>query len=132
MDFGLEMFRRNCLLISRVRSNCCIVHVLKGGWKMRANAIMSPTPIPKLCNILPPSIEELDEVIAFMFTGIAQPTTEDMKRTPMLARRRYLSAALEWLKINHSDYANVQISQETLKLYPAEGPPVTVDYRQQA
>jgi Helitron helicase-like domain at N-terminus/PIF1-like helicase len=117
------------LLVSRVRSNRCIVHVLKGGWKMRANAIMFPTPVPKLCNILPPPIEELDEVIAFMFTGVAQPTAEDMKRTPMLARQRYISAALEWLKINHSDYADVQISQENLKLYPEEGPPVTVDYR---
>ena len=117
------------LLVSRVRSNRCIVHVLKGGWKMRANAIMFPTPLPKLCNILPPPVEELDEVIAFMFTGIAQPTTEDMKRTPMLACRRYISAALEWLKINHSDYADVQISQENLKLYPEEGPPVTIDYR---
>ena len=117
------------LLVSRVRSNRCIVHVLKGGWKMRANAIMFPTPIPKLCNILPPPIEELDEVIAFMFTGVAQPTAEDMKRTPMLARRRYISVALEWLKINHSDYSNVQISQENLKLYPEEGPPVMVDYR---
>ena len=117
------------LLISRVRSNRCIVHVLKGGWKMRANAIMFPTPIPKVCNILPPPIEELDEVIAFMFTGVARPTLEDTKRTPMLARRRYISEALEWLKINHSDYANVQISQENLRLYPEEGPPVTIDYR---
>ena len=117
------------LLISRVRSNRCIVHVLKGGWKMRANAIMFPTPVPKICNILPPPIEELDEVIAFMFTGVAQPTLEDTKRTPMLARRRYISAALEWLKINHSDYADVQISQDNLKCYPEEGPPVTIDYR---
>ena len=117
------------LLVSRIRSNRCIVHVLKGGWKMRANAIMFPSPIPKLCNILPPTIEELDEVIAFMFTGVAQPTAEDMKRTPMLACRRYISAALEWLKINHSDYADVLISQENLKLYPEEGPPVTINYR---
>ena len=116
------------LLVSRVWSNRCIVHVLKGGWKMRANAIMFPTPVPKLCNILPPPIEELDEVIAFMFTGVAQPTAEDMQRTPMLACQQYISAALEWLKINHSDYANVQISQENLKLYPEEGPPATVDY----
>ena len=58
------------LLIARVRSNHCIVHVLKGGWKMRANAIMFPSPVPKACNILPPPIEELDEVIAFMFTGV--------------------------------------------------------------
>ena len=117
------------LLVARVRSNRCIVHVLKGGWKMQANAIMFPSPVPKLCNILPPPIEELDEVIAFMFTGVAQPTAEDMKRTPMLARRRYISAALEWLKINHSDYADVQISQDNLKLYPEEGPPVIVDFR---
>jgi len=96
---------------------------------MRANAIMFPTPVPKLCNILPPPIEELDEVIAFMFTGVAQPTLEDTKRTPMLERRRHISAALEWLKINHSDYADVQISQENLKRYPEEGPPVTIDYR---
>jgi len=116
------------LLVSRVRSNRCIVHVLKGGWKMRANAIMFPTPVPKLCNILPPPIEELDEVIAFMFTGVAQPTLEDTKRTPMLARRQHISAALEWLKINYSDYADVQISQENLKRYPEEGPPVTIDY----
>ena len=59
------------LLVARVRSNRCIVHLLKGGWKMRANAIMFPSPVPKLCNILPPPIEELDEVIAFMFTGVA-------------------------------------------------------------
>src|SRR5271155_2935991 len=77
------------LLVSRVRSNRCSVHVLKGGWKMRANAIMFSTPIPKLCNILPPPIEEVDKVIAFMFTGVAQPTADDMKRTLMLARRRY-------------------------------------------
>jgi hypothetical protein len=59
------------LLISRIRSNHCIVHVLKGGWKMQANAIMFPSPIPKVCNILPPPMEELDEVVAFMFTGVA-------------------------------------------------------------
>ena len=47
----------------------------------------------------------------------------------MLARRKHISEALEWLKINHSDYANVKISQENLKLYPEEGPPVTIDYR---
>jgi len=67
------------LLVSCVRSNRCIVHVLKGGWKMRANAIMFPMPIPKVCNILPSPIEELDEVIAFMFTGMAQPMLEDTK-----------------------------------------------------
>ena len=117
------------LLVACVRSNHCMVHVLKGGWKMHANAIMFPSPIPKICNILPPLLEELDEVIAFMFTGIAQPTADDMKRTPMLARHRYISAALEWLKLNHSDYADVQISQENLKLNPEEGLPVMIDYR---
>ena len=70
------------LLVSRVRSNCCIVHVLKGGWKMRANAIMFPTPVPKLCNILPPPIEELDEVIAFT---VAQKTAPMFAHLSMIA-----------------------------------------------
>ena len=62
------------LLVSRVRSNRCIIHVLKGGWKMRANAI--PTPLPKLCNILPPPVEELDEVIRVFQSYPTRPQLE--------------------------------------------------------
>jgi len=49
------------LLIARVRHNRCIVKVLSGMFKMRANAISFSNPIPKIYNVLPPPIEELGE-----------------------------------------------------------------------
>ncbi|KAJ2911858.1 hypothetical protein MD484_g8555, partial [Candolleomyces efflorescens] len=48
------------------------------------NAIQFPSPTVKIYQKLPPGREELDEVIAFIFTGIKPPTEEDLGRTPML------------------------------------------------
>ena len=56
------------LLIARVRHNRCIVKVSSGMSKMRANAISFSNPMPKIYNVLPPPIEELDEVLAFIYT----------------------------------------------------------------
>jgi hypothetical protein len=33
---------------------------------------------------MPPPIEEMDEVLAFIFTGPCQPTTDDFHRIPLL------------------------------------------------
>jgi hypothetical protein len=52
------------LLIARVRHNRCIVQVSSGMFKMRANAISFANPMPKIYNVLPPPIEEIDEVLA--------------------------------------------------------------------
>jgi hypothetical protein len=57
------------LLIARVRHNRCIVKVSSGMSKMCANAISFSNPMPKIYNILPPPIEEMDEVLAFIYTG---------------------------------------------------------------
>jgi hypothetical protein len=97
---------------------------------MRANAITISNPIPKVYHILSPPIEELDEVLAFIYTGPCCPTFEDFKRTPLLVRRKKVGAALEWLKLNHIGYADLNISYEHLNLYPEDGQPVVVDYRQ--
>ena len=51
---------------------------------MRANVITFAHPMPKIYKELPPPPEELDKVLAFMFTGPCQPTQEDFKHTPML------------------------------------------------
>ena len=67
------------LLISRVRHNRCIVQVSSGMYKMRANAISFSNPMPKIYNILPPPIEEMDEVLAFIYTGPCKPTKADFK-----------------------------------------------------
>jgi len=117
------------LLIARVRHNKCIVRVSSGMHKMKANAIMFENPTPKIYQALPPSVEELDDVLAFIFTGPCKPTDEDMKRTPLLVRRRKVCSALEWLKLNHVDYYDLDISYKNLKEYPENGSPVVVAYR---
>ena len=67
------------LLIARIRHNRCIVKVSSGMFKMRANAISFSNPIPKIYNILPPPIEEMDEVLAFIYTGPCKPTKADFQ-----------------------------------------------------
>ena len=117
------------LIIARVRHNRCIVRVSSGMHKMRANAILFSNPTPKIYNVLPPPKDELNEVLAFIFIGPCQPTTEYFKRIPLLIRRNVVAAALEWLKLNHIDYADLTISYKNLNEYPEDVPPVVIDYR---
>ncbi|KAI0038884.1 hypothetical protein FA95DRAFT_1585401 [Auriscalpium vulgare] len=97
---------------------------------MRANTVMYQIPMPKVYHVLPPKKEELDEVIAFIYIGPVKPTEKEYRRTPMLVRRNKVAKALEWLKLNHYDYADLAISYENLEDYPEDMPPVIVDYRQ--
>jgi hypothetical protein len=39
-------------------------------------------------------------------------------------------AALEWLRLNHADYENIQISQENVMQYEKKMPPVSVKYQE--
>lgn len=100
------------VLIARVRHNRCVIRVNSGRVRMYANAIMFAQPALKIYLKLPPSRDELSEVLAFIFTGPSAPTQEDFHRTPMLVRRQKVADALEWLKLNHEDYADLEISQE--------------------
>ena len=43
--------------------------------------------------------------------------------------RNQVALALEWLKLNHSDYADILIAYVQLHRYPEESPPVTVEYQ---
>ena len=69
-----------------------------------------------------------NEVLAFIFQGPARPTDDDIKCTPMLVRRNNVKDALEWLKLNHVDYEDLYISEETLNTYPLAGIPVEIQY----
>jgi hypothetical protein len=40
--------------------------------------------MPKIYDILPPPIEEMDDVLAFIYTGPCMPTKSDFERTPLL------------------------------------------------
>jgi len=117
------------MMIARIRHNRCLVRVSSGRAKMIANCIMFSNPTAELYTVLPPSREELSEVLAFVFLGSARPTEEDLQRTPMLVRRNHVAKALEWLKLNHVDYADLNISNQNLDMYPVSGMPVVIDYR---
>ena len=118
------------MMIARIRHNRCLVRVSSGHAKMIANCIMFSNPTSELYDILPPSCEEMSEVLAFVFLGSARPTEEDLQRTPMLVRRNKVANTLEWLKLNHVDYADLNISKKNLETYLISGMPVVIDYRQ--
>ncbi|KAF8879254.1 hypothetical protein BD779DRAFT_1676478 [Infundibulicybe gibba] len=98
---------------------------------MVSHVVAFESPIPKVYKALPPPLEDLDDVLAVLFTGPSRPTQEDFSRTPLLVRRNYVARALTWLKLNHPDYADLEISLDNLNRYPENGPPVTVEYRQE-
>ena len=107
----------------------CVVKVhVSGMSKMKANVVSHSLPMPKIYSALPPPREELDDVLAFLYIGPNAPTTKEFARTPMLVRRNKVAKALEWLKLNHSDYADIDISYENLAQYPEDEPPVIVNY----
>ena len=117
------------LLIARVRHTCAFVKVASGMRKMKANIVAFESPVPKIYNMLPPPREDLDEALVILFTGPCKPTAEDFARTPLLVRRNAVIKALEWLKLNHSDYADLEISYINAMQYEEGVPPVSVEYR---
>ena len=96
--------------------------------KIIANAIMFANPTPKVYDILPPPLGEISEVLAFIYIGPCQPTLEQLKRIPLLVRRNKVAKALEWLKLNHIDYSDLEISYRNLNKYPKNSPPVIITY----
>ena len=67
-------------------------------------------------------------VLAILFTVPCKPTPEDLQRTPFLYHRNYVAKALEWLKLNHSNYADIEISSKNLNEYDENSAPVSIEY----
>ena len=95
---------------------------------MTSHVIAFESPVPKIYHCLPPPIEDLDDVLAVLFTGPCKPTEKEFQRTPLLVRRYHVARALEWLKVNHADYVDLEISYDELNRYPEDSPPVSVEY----
>jgi len=55
-----------------------------------------------------------------------------LRRIPLLVRRNKVAKALEWLKLNHRDYADLEISHKNLESYPEDSSPVVINYRYSA
>ena len=117
------------MVIARIQHNNCLTIIRNGGYKMSSNAVTFQNPIPKIYNRLPPPREDLDQVFACIFMGPAAPTDEDFKRCPLLFRHKKVTAALEWLKLHHKDYYDLEIAYDILETYPENNIPVVVDYR---
>ncbi len=117
------------MLIARVRHTCTYVRISNGMKKMKANVIAFENPTPLVYDHLPPPRKDMDDVLAIMFTGPNKPTKDDFKRAPVLVRRNKVIEALEWLKLNHSDYHDIEISRENMNEYPEDVPFVGVEYK---
>ncbi|KAJ6629659.1 hypothetical protein B0H10DRAFT_1776214 [Mycena sp. CBHHK59/15] len=118
------------MLIAKVRHNRRAVRVASGRGKLSVNAIMFPNPTAKVHNVLPPSKTDISEVLAFVFLGPTRPTNQEFQRTPMLVRRNRVKHALDWLKLNHIDYEDLEISSENLDDLPDNGVLFGVDWRE--
>lgn len=116
------------VLIARVRHNRCVVRVASGRGRLSANAIMFSNPTATVWRMLPPSVDELSEVLAVVFMGPVRPAEDDWGRTPMLVRRNRVADALSWLKLNHRDYEDLEVPVDNLESYPLCGIPVGVQY----
>ena len=116
------------MLIARVCHTCSFVKVASGMRKMKANVVAFESPIPKIYDILPPPQDDLDDVLAILFTGPCKPSEADLSRIPFLIRQNHVMRALQWLKANHCDYANIEISTQNLEGYSETELPVSIQY----
>jgi hypothetical protein len=103
------------------------VHISKM-YKIRCNVVCRATPMNKIYNILPLKKSNIEEVLAIMFLGPTSPDKKLFYKTPLLVRHNKVASALEWLKLNHTDYQELHISYENLSKYPEDEPPVYVEY----
>ena len=118
------------LLVAKVRHNVCYVRVACGQKKMTSHVVCFESPVSKIYEKLPPPREDMDDVLAILFTGPTLPGKADYVRTPLLVRRNKVAAALEWLKLNHTDYSDLEIDSDALSTYPEDVPIVSVQYQQ--
>ncbi|KAJ3886748.1 hypothetical protein GG344DRAFT_56914 [Lentinula edodes] len=121
------------MLIARVRHTKCFVRVQKGSTnysKLVSNVIAFENPIPKIYDTLPPPREEIEEVLAVMFSGSTKPTQDDYAHALLLVRRNVVAKALQVLILNHFDYNDVVFSSANLDSYADNVPIVAVEYFQ--
>ena len=93
-----------------------------GQYKMKANTVMFSVPMPNVYKRLPPPREEMKEIIALIFIVPTCLTNEMHKRLCLFVRCNKVHRALEWLKLNHEDYSDLEISYENLEQYPESVP----------
>lgn len=119
------------LLVACNRHSFCVAQVTRGRQRyLTANAIIFGQPVARMYSMLPPPRKDIEECLAILFVGTAKPTREDIKCTPFIVRHDVVMRALHWLRLNHLDYYNIEISQAALQEYPEDEQPVGIVYRE--
>ena len=116
------------LLVSRVRTNHFVVRVSSGLSKMTGNAIAVSIPTAEVYKVLPVPREKFDDVLAFIYTAPVKPLEEQLKKVPLLVSHKRVYRALTWLKLNHVQYADLEISKENMETYKDNELPVGVSF----
>ncbi|KAJ3752140.1 hypothetical protein EV360DRAFT_97536 [Lentinula raphanica] len=96
--------------------------------KLVSNVIAFENPTPKIYDVLPPPREDMDDVLAVMFSGTTKPTDDDYRRALLLIRHNVVARAIQYLIINHYDYSDVTFSPDNLAQYSENQPPVAVEF----
>ena len=125
------------MLVARVQHNACFVWVNYGlpeGYgmaKMISQAIAFELPVSKIYSALPPPLDDLNDVLAVMFTGPASSCQNEYRHlSPLLVHHSHIEHALNWLILNNPDYEDININDENLEQYPEDIPPVQVIYKE--
>ena len=92
---------------------------------------MFNNPSAEILEHLPPPIEELNDIIAVIFTGPCEPHPKDLEQSPFFVRNKKTYYALQWLKRNHKDYydLDLNITKSNLSHYPDAGIPISMEYQ---
>ena len=114
------------LMIARYRHSYCVAQVASGQHYLAANVIVFGQPVARMSRVLPPPKKEIRECLAILFVGSAKPTDDDIKRTPFLVRLQVVRTWLNWLRLNHASYTDVQLSEENLATYAEGEAPVAI------
>lgn len=88
-------------LVARVRINSYVVQMRSRHLKIKGNVIAFSNPTAKIYNTLPIPLADLDQVLAIVFVGPAEPSEQQLQKSPLLVRWNTVGLALEWLKRNH-------------------------------
>ena len=97
---------------------------------MVGHVVAFESPIQKVYTALPPPIADLDNVLAVLFTRPCMPQRDEFKHfKPLLVWRNKVAITLEWLKLNHTDYADLDIAYDNLGEYPEDTLPIAIHYK---
>ncbi|KZO95864.1 hypothetical protein CALVIDRAFT_482310, partial [Calocera viscosa TUFC12733] len=113
------------MLVARCRAKCCVVQ-LKEGKPPRSSpisqrgivghVIIYPQRPETLLSLLPPSLDDVGDMICIIFVGAHPPTREWLLQhaRPLVVRKKRVVGALRWLAAHNPLYNGIGIDESVL------------------